>query len=194
MKRFSIWVWLWSMMFFMIVDDDGGGGGGDDDGVDFVIDDDPAPGTKDDETKKTPQDPPDKKEEKPAAAPSTKLDEATQKELDELNQFKDEALREKAIVQANNKLTAAYPDFDLTKVTAKLKEIHKEDPELAAELNNPTGWENLHLKYFRKTGVEGDPFDPGSKGAKEPFDFEATQKKALGGDKRELTKLFDNAK
>ena len=101
---------------------------------------------------------------------------------------------ERAISEANAQLTSEYPDFDLAKVTDKLKEIQKENPGLAKDLNNPTGWENLHLKYFRKTEAGADPFDPGRHRADEPFDFAETQKKALNGNKRAMTALFENAK
>lgn len=56
----------------------------------------------------------------------------------------------KAIEKANNELTKEYPNFDLVKISEKLKEIHKADPKKADKLNNPQGWELLYLKYFNK--------------------------------------------
>lgn len=49
-----------------------------------------------------------------------------------------------------NILIKEYPGFDLLKISNKLKEIKKGDQAKANKLNNPQGWELLHLKYFNK--------------------------------------------
>jgi len=179
---------LFAFSMFFAAQEDGGIGDIDDD--DFVIeDDDDTPPSDGDKSKKDG----DVDEEKDTE-PKGGADDKIKKELEELKAFKEEAEREKAIFEANNKLVSQYPDFDLSKITEKLKEIHKDNPEEAERLNNPTGWENLYLKYFRSKDVKADPFDAGRGGAKEPFDFEATQKRALSGDKRAMKELFENAK
>lgn len=178
------WMRLWMLMIgiFAIVDD-GGAGGGDD--LDFIIDD-PAPEPKKEEVKAP--------EVKEPPKLSGGLSEEEKSELEELKKFRDDLSNERAVYEANAALTKEYPDFDIAKITSKLKEIAKTDPDKASALNNPTGWENLHLRHFAKREEGGDPFDPGRKGADEPFDFDATQKAALGGDKRSLNKLFENAR
>ena len=181
---FKRWIALFGLLMFFAASEDGGGVGEFDDD-DFVIEDD-EPGGDDgkggDDSKK------DEKEEL-----EPKVEDELKKEIEELKQFKEEAEREKAIFEANAALSKQYPDFDLAKIKDKLLEIQKEDPEEAERLNNPVGWENLHLKYFAKKDVAVDPFDAGRGGAKEPFDFEETRKKALSGNKKAQIELFENA-
>ena len=181
------------MLPLFIVDNDDGGGGGDVDNEidpnDFIIEDDETEaGGEENKKDEGSESPPEESEKKSAL-----LDEETLKELEELKEFKDEITRKQAIIDATNELKQEHPDFDLEKVTAKLKEIHKKNPQEAERLNNPTGWEVLHLKYFKSKSVEADPFDAG-RGARENFDFKKTQELALSGDKRALAALMRHAK
>lgn len=173
------------MMFMWIVEDGGGGdgdyGGGGDGDYDFLIDD-PMP--------KEPE-PTLKVEDKPPLKAS--LDDETQKEIDELKEFKNGVAVEKAISSAVEMIKGDYPDFDIEKVSSLLKEMQDKDPAKVQLYNTPAGWEALHLKHFAAREEDGT-FDPGRNNADEPYEFDKTRKEALGGDKKAMKKLFDNAK
>jgi len=185
MLRGLLALWL-SMLFLWVVSEDGGGGAAEDD---FLIDD-PEPAPKEPEAPKDPA-PAKEVEEKPPM--KAELNEDDKKELDELKAFKDSVAVEKAITDAVDVIKGDYPDFDIEKVSAILKEMHEKDPKKAEQYNTPAGWEALHLKHFAAREEDGT-FDPGRNNADEPYEFEKTRKEALGGNKKSMKKLFENAK
>lgn len=185
------------MLFsFLKIVEDGSGGGGEEP-IDFVIDDEPTPAEKKTEEgggKVAPADEPKKEVKEPKSA-KPELDEETKKKLekvDELAEFKREQDIRAAITSAVNTIREGHPDFDIEKVSSYLQELNEKDPSKAESLNNPAGWELIHIKHFAKD-AEG-VFDPGRGKADEPFEFEKVQKQALTGDKRAMAKLLANSK
>lgn len=177
-RLFALWM---SMMVFFIVDDEGIGEG------DFLIDDEfEEPEIPDEVIEEA------GKKEKPAEEDKPKDDETAER-LSELEAFKQEADIKKAIDSAVEGIQSEYKEFDIEKVAGFLKEMHKKDPEKAESYNTPAGWEAIWLKNFAKSDEEGT-FDPGRNNAEEPFEFDKVQKTALGGDKRAMKLLFENAK
>lgn len=112
------------------------------------------------------------------------------KNLDEMLTKKQQ---EDAVNTAVANIKTDYPSFDESKIIDKLKDIQKVDPAKAASLNNPSGWELLHLKYFEPKAVDNDDFDSsrGSKG--EPFDHDEALGKAKTGDTKALSALYENS-
>lgn len=178
---FALWM---SMLFMLVVDDDGGTG--DDD---FLIDD-PALTPKDDEGKKDP--PPVKKVEDNPPSPAS-IDDETKQKIDDLEADKQARDVEAAISAAVDTIKGDYPEFDIEKISAMLKEMHEKDPKKAEQYNTPAGWEALHLKHFAAREEDGT-FDPGRNNADEPYEFDKTRKEALGGNKKSMKILFENAK
>lgn len=178
---FALWM---SMLFMGVVADEGMGA--DDD---FLIDD-PEPEAIDADEKKD-RAPVKAVDEKPPLKAA--LDEETQQKLEALEADKESRDLEKAISSAVEVITGEYPDFDIEKVSTLLKEMHEKDPKKAEQYNHPAGWEALHLKHFATRDEDGT-FDPGRKNAAEPYEFDKTRTKALGGDKKAMKKLFENAK
>lgn len=101
--------------------------------------------------------------------------------------------KEKAVNTAVAGIKTDYPTFDESKIIDKLKEIQKTDSAKAAALNNPAGWELLHLKYFEPKNVDNDDFDGGRNNKKEPFDHDEALSKAKTGDTKALSALYENS-
>lgn len=115
-----------------------------------------------------------------------------QKRLEQLEQDKDTREQQEAVNRAVDGLKQEYKTFDPDAIKEKLKEIHEKDPELAERLNNPTGWENLHLKYFEPREVDNDDFDTGDK-KDEKFDFDESMAAAQKGDQDALLAVYENS-
>jgi hypothetical protein len=64
--------------------------------------------------------------------------------------------QEKLLHEAVGKLQAEHKGFDPEAVKSRLREIHKEDPARAEDLNNPIGWENLWLKELAPKQANND--------------------------------------
>lgn len=64
--------------------------------------------------------------------------------------------QEKMVSAEISRLSQEHKGFNADAVKSKLKEIHKTDPEKAAMLNNPIGWENLWLKELAPKDVNND--------------------------------------
>ena len=109
----------------------------------------------------------------------------------------DEILTKKQQEDAVNTAVASikidYPSFDESKIIDKLKDIQKADPAKAASLNNPSGWELLHLKYFEPKTVDNDDFDSSRGSKNEPFDYDEALGKAKTGDTKALSALYENS-
>lgn len=101
--------------------------------------------------------------------------------------------QEEAVNNAVANIKTDYPSFDENKIIDKLKEIQKTDPKKAAALNNPAGWELLHLKYFEPKDVGNDDFDSGRKNKDTPFDHDEALSKAQTGDTKALSALYENS-
>lgn len=83
-----------------------------------------------------------------------------------------------AISAAVSDISARIPGFDLAKVHAHLKEMHKTDPEGAKALNTPKGWEMLYKAEIADGDVNADPVNGG--------------RKSEGGGRRELIDRIRN--
>lgn len=177
MRKFSLFKILGVLGMFGLSVDGGDGGGGDDNPPaeggnplgDEDIKDDDVLDAKDDKYKDL---------------------ESKVKTLDEIISKEQ---KEKAVSTAVAGIKADYPTFDESKIIDKLKEIHKTDPEKAAALNNPAGWELLHLKHFEPKDVGNDDFDSGRKNKDTPFDHDEALSKAKTGDTKALSALYENS-
>lgn len=112
------------------------------------------------------------------------------KSLDEIVSKKQ---KEEAVNTAVASIKTDYPTFDESKIIDKLKEIQKTDPAKAAALNNPAGWELLHLKHFESRKVDNDEFDSSRSSRNEPFDHDEALGKAKTGDTKALSALYENS-
>lgn len=177
MRKFSLFKILGVLGMFGLSVDGGDGGGGDDNPPaeggnplgDVEIKDDDILDGKDDKYKEL---------------------ESRVKNLDEIVSKKQ---KEEAVTTAIAGIKTDYPAFDESKIIDKLKEIQKTDPTKAAALNNPAGWELLHLKYFQPKYVVNDDFDSGRNNKNEPFDHDEALSKAKTGDTKALSALYENS-
>jgi len=178
MNRFGIFAFVsffMSFMIFKVVDDEGAGA---DDVGDFEIEDEPEVEAEEKEEVKQ------KEENSPVNA-----------EIEELKAFKNQMEAERATSSAIASLTEKYPNFNAELIASELQKIEKEEGEEAAErLNNPLGWENIHLKKFNKVKPSHAEFDRGRGETREPFDFKKGFEKAYGGDKSSIHDLLENSK
>lgn len=177
MRKFSLFKILGVLgMFGLSVDGGDGGGGGDNPPADAGkqlgdedIKDDDVLDAKDDKYKDL---------------------ESKVKTLDEIVSKEQ---KEKAVSTAIAGIKTDYPTFDESKIIDKLKEIQKTDPAKAAALNNPAGWELLHLKHFESRKVDNDEFDSSRSSRNEPFDHDEALGKAKTGDTKALSALYENS-
>ncbi len=181
MKKFSLFKILGVLgMFGLNVDGGDGGGGSDTPPADAPPQDDNSHrdvDIKDEDLK-------DGKDDK------LKDLESKVKSLDEIVSKKQ---KEEAVNTAVANIKTDYPTFDESKIIDKLKEIQKTDPEKAAALNNPAGWELLHLKHFEPRSVDNDEFDSSRGSKNEPFDHDEALSKAKTGDTKALSALYENS-
>lgn len=70
---------------------------------------------------------------------------------------------ERMVNSAVTDIKARNPDFDVDKVKNHLIELKKTDPEKAAALNNPQGWELLWMRDISEKDVGGDDVNHGRK-------------------------------
>ena len=130
---------------FSVVEDDGAGADntdGDIDKFDVDVTDD----KKDTQTKADDID--DK-------TPSTDMSEL-EKRLADAEAKLQQTENEKILNQEISKLTEKHSDFSADKIKEKLQEIAKTDPDKAEMLNNPLGWELLHIENFKAKEVDND--------------------------------------
>lgn len=180
MRKYSLWALLFSMFTFMIVDDDGIGGGDDDDIGDFDIEDEETESDNGAEEESKENEPPD-------GETQTELE----KRLAELEAREQAREAEAALNAAIGDIKTKYPDFDPEKVAQVLSKMPKEEQE---RLNNPLGWELIYRDNFQRNDDRyEDPFDPGRKSSKEPYDFEKGLERARGGDKKAIAELLENS-
>lgn len=100
-----------------------------------------------------------------------------------------------ATQEAVASLSEKYPNFDAQKITEYLESIAKEKgSEEADKLNNPLGWEIIHLTEFKRDEKVDPQFDRGDGGSTETFDAKEAMKKAQVGDKEAMAKLLENSK
>ena len=169
------------MLFFRAVDEDGIGG---DDIDDFDIDldeDEEGDNTKEKEIEK---------QDKPPEEGENEL----QKRVNELEAFHGEVLADRALKQVEIAMKKDYPSFDMDKIGGKLREIAKDNAELAEQYNNPAGFEAIHLKFFQQKQAEFDPFDAGRSGTQEPFNFDKAYEKLEKGDRTVVRDLIKNSR
>lgn len=76
--------------------------------------------------------------------------------LQKQQEFIDAQQNKEKVRVAIDGLKGQYDDFDETKVLNYLNELQKTDPEKAASLNNPLGWENIYLTQFQTKEPEND--------------------------------------
>lgn len=69
--------------------------------------------------------------------------------------------QEKAINAAVSDIKGRIGEFDLNKVHDHLKELNKSNPEQAAALNNPQGWELVWLRELAAKSVSADAVNSG---------------------------------
>lgn len=177
MKKFSLFRILGALgMFGLSIDGGDGGGGGDNPpagdnplGDEDIKDNDVLDGDKDNKLKDL---------------------ESKVKSLDEIVTKKQQ---EEAVNTAVSNIKKDYPTFDDKKILDKLNEINKTDPKRAEALNNPAGWELLHLKYFQPKDVDNDDFDGGRNNKNTPFDHDEAMGKAKTGDTKALSALYENS-
>jgi uncharacterized protein (UPF0335 family) len=93
---------------------------------------------------------------KDVVAPDTKADDEIMARLEAIEARNQALEQEKMLNDAIGKLQSEHKGFDAEAVKTRLKEIHKEDPARAEELNNPLGWENLWLKELSPKEVQND--------------------------------------
>lgn len=103
----------------------------------------------------------------------------TKAELARLKSIVDENERIKAVNTAVLEIQSRHGDFDENKIRNYLLALKESDPRKFQELNNPIGWELIHLQNFAAKEVDNDDFNIGRGG--EPVDrsaeiFEQVQK------------------
>lgn len=74
-----------------------------------------------------------------------------------------------------------HPDFEPEKIKSYLKELHSTDPQQAKDLNNPLGWEVIHLREFEVKDVDNDYFGHGREGERVDRSQEILDKVQKGG-------------
>lgn len=116
-----------------------------------------------------------------------------EEKLKNLDEIVSKDVQQKAVDNAVKNIKTDYPSFDETKIIDKLKEIQKTDPKRAESLNNPAGWELLHLKFFQTREVDNDDFDAGRNNKNEPFNYDEALVKAKTGDTKALSALYENS-
>lgn len=89
------------------------------------------------------------------------------KEIEELKQklkdqeeFIQKQKNHEAVTEAVNDIKTRHSDFDDKKVYEYLKKLNETDPQKAAALNNPLGWENVWYQ-IRPTTPSNDRFTSG---------------------------------
>ena len=78
------------------------------------------------------------------------------KQLQEQKEYIEEQKRKEAVNNTISELKTKHKDFDDKKILNFLTELHKTDPAKAEALNNPIGWENIHLTEFQTKEVRND--------------------------------------
>jgi hypothetical protein len=84
--------------------------------------------------------------------------------LERLERMADEIERAKAVDSLVDEIKTRHADFDGDKVRNYLVELNKTDRAKAESLNNPVGWELLHLQNFAAKDVQNDFFNHGRGG------------------------------
>lgn len=102
--------------------------------------------------------PPAKDDKTPPAVPviPNKTEEelkALKVKVDEQEKFIQGQNSEKAIERAVTEIKTRHSDFDEKKVYEYLKELNEKEPDRAAALNNPIGWENVWYQIKPQTPV-----------------------------------------
>jgi hypothetical protein len=90
------------------------------------------------------------------SADSNKTEEelkALKAKVDEQEKFIQGQNSEKAIERAVTEIKTRHSDFDEKKVYEYLKELNEKEPDRAAALNNPIGWENVWYQIKPQTPV-----------------------------------------
>jgi hypothetical protein len=90
------------------------------------------------------------------SADSNKTEEelkALKAKVDEQDKFIQGQNSEKAIERAVTEIKTRHSDFDEKKVYEYLKELNEKEPDRAAALNNPIGWENVWYQIKPQTPV-----------------------------------------
>lgn len=82
-------------------------------------------------------------------------------DLEQLMAPMQEMMQERAVNTAVKDISSRVNGFDLDKVHAHLKEIHKENPTRAESLNNPAGWELLWKAELAQKSVSTDAVNGG---------------------------------
>lgn len=139
MKQF--WRILMMAMMLSIVEDDGMGMSGADEGGDG--EESPTPTVPSAEA---------------ATSDSVTL---SREELAQLVAPIQEYQQERAVNSAVADIKSRIGDFDLSQVHDHLKEIHKSNPERAAALNTPAGWELLWKAELASKSVSADAVNAG---------------------------------
>ena len=100
----------------------------------------------------------------PATTSETQNNDSVTMSREELQQLlapMQEYSQEKAVTAATSDIQSRIPEFDLGKVHDFLKEMHKTNPAQAEAMNNPQGWELLHLREFAGKTVNADAVNGG---------------------------------
>lgn len=85
----------------------------------------------------------------------------SREELQQLMAPMQEYSQEKAVNAAVSDIQTRIADFDLGKVHDALKEMHKTNPSQAEAMNNPQGWELLHMRELAGKTVSADAVNSG---------------------------------
>jgi hypothetical protein len=94
----------------------------------------------------------------------------TPEELTELKQMREEYARDKYFKGVVDEIKADMPDFDASKVVAKLKSINEKDPKKAEKYNNEAGF-RLLWREMSDDAAKNDAVNGGSnKGGESNFD------------------------
>lgn len=85
---------------------------------------------------------------------------ALKAKVDEQDKYIQEQVNQKAIGEAVSEIKTRHNDFDEKQVYEYLKDLNTKDPQKAAALNNPIGWENIWYQ-IRPVDVHNDSFSRG---------------------------------
>ena len=79
-----------------------------------------------------------------------------QQQIKDLQDDKEARENKEALNRALSDLRTRHKGFDDAKVKDHLVKLHETDPQKAAMLNNPVGWENIWLNEFAERDVNND--------------------------------------
>ena len=103
-------------------------------------------------------------------------------------------MQEKNYNETIGRIKDGIPDFDVTKVVERLKEIAKTDSTLAESYNNENGFKLLWHEEFQGKSVKNDPINSGNNSGGSDTDFDKLHEQSRGGNNKALDELLDASK